>query len=86
MRNAQTQSRVVGDLVDVSSIAAGKMRLDPHTLDLSALTLKSVEVIRHAADAKRLTVGVSVMPSMIVWGDPARLQQIIWNLVSNAVK
>jgi len=86
MRNAQAQARVVGDLVDVSSIAAGKMRLDPHTLDLSVLVANAVDVVRPAADAKRLTVSVTVMPSIIVWGDPARLQQIVWNLLSNAVK
>jgi len=85
-RNAQTQARVVGDLVDVSSIAAGKMRLDPQTLDLSALVTNTIDVVRPAADAKRLTVSLTVLPSLIVWGDPARLQQIIWNLLSNAVK
>ena len=86
IRNAQAQARVVGDLVDVSSIAAGKMRLEPQTVDLGALVANTVDVVQAAADAKRLTVSVAAMPSMIVWGDPARLQQIIWNLLSNATK
>jgi signal transduction histidine kinase len=85
-RNAQAQSRVVADLVDVSSIAAGKMRLDPQTTDLSAVVTNSVDIARPAADAKRLTLNVTVMPAIVVWGDPARLQQVIWNLLSNAVK
>jgi signal transduction histidine kinase/CheY-like chemotaxis protein len=86
IRNAQAQARVVGDLVDVSSIAAGKMRLDPQTVDLRALVANTVDVVQAAADAKRVTVNVAAMPSMIVWGDPARLRQIIWNLLSNATK
>jgi signal transduction histidine kinase len=85
-RNAMAQARVVGDLVDVSSIAAGKIRLDLQTADLSALVETTVDVIRPSADAKRLTVDVTVTPSIIVWGDPARLQQVVWNLLSNAVK
>jgi signal transduction histidine kinase/CheY-like chemotaxis protein len=85
-RNAQAQARVVGDLVDVSSIAAGKIRLDLQTADLSALVMTTVDVIRPSADAKRLALDVTVTPSIIVWGDPARLQQVVWNLLSNAVK
>jgi signal transduction histidine kinase len=85
-RNAEAQSRVVADLVDVSSIAAGKMRLDPQTTDLSTVVTNTVDVARPAAEAKRLTVNVTVVPSIVVWADPARLQQIIWNLLSNAVK
>jgi signal transduction histidine kinase len=86
IRNAQAQARVVGDLVDVSSIASGKMRLEPQTIDLSALVANTVDVVRPAADGKRLTVSVRAQPSVIVWGDPARLQQVVWNLLSNAVK
>jgi signal transduction histidine kinase/ActR/RegA family two-component response regulator len=86
IRNAQAQARVMGDLVDVSSIAAGKMRLEPQTVDLGALVTNTVDVVQAAADAKRLILNIDAMPSMIVWGDPARLQQIIWNLLSNATK
>jgi signal transduction histidine kinase/ActR/RegA family two-component response regulator len=85
-RNAQAQARVVGDLVDVSNIAAGKMRLEPQTTDVSALLTTTVDLIRAAADAKRLTIDVMIVPSLVVWGDPARLQQVFWNLLSNAVK
>jgi signal transduction histidine kinase/ActR/RegA family two-component response regulator len=86
IRNAQAQARVVGDLVDVSSIASGKMRLEPKTVDLSAVIMNTVVVVGPTADAKRLTMNVAVNPSIVVWGDPARLQQIIWNLLSNAIK
>jgi CheY-like chemotaxis protein len=55
-------------------------------VDLGALVANTVDVVQAAADAKRLIVNIAAMPSMIVWGDPARLQQIFWNLLSNATK
>ncbi len=86
-RNAQVQSRLVEDLLEVSRIASGKLRLDIRPLDLSALTTTAIDSIRPAAEAR----GVSIQRefssmTLPTGGDPDRLQQVIWNLLSNAVK
>jgi PAS domain S-box-containing protein len=86
-RNAQTQSKLIEDILDVSRIITGKLRLDLHTTDLMAIVNDAVEVIRPSANAKRISVEVraSGEPHPFV-GDPERLQQVVWNLLSNAIK
>ena len=85
-RNALAQARMVGDLLDVSSASAGKLRLDPAPTDLRSVVDNAADAVRPEAEAKNLTLTVTGEPSAIVHGDAARLQQIAWNLLSNAVK
>ena len=86
-RNALAQARMVGDLLDISSITAGKMRLEMRATDFGNVVEAAVDVVRPAADAKRVALEVSgTEPGVIVHGDAERLQQVVWNLVSNAVK
>jgi signal transduction histidine kinase/ActR/RegA family two-component response regulator len=86
-RNARAQARLIEDLLEVSRIVTGKLRLQMAQVDLAAIIDAALEVVQPAAAAKRLTVTarVHVRPAMTS-GDPDRLQQIVWNLLSNAVK
>jgi signal transduction histidine kinase/CheY-like chemotaxis protein len=86
-RNATAQARLVDDLLDVSRIVSGKMRLDIRVVDLPAVVESAVEAVRPAASAKQIRLQTSLDPlAGPVVGDPDRLQQIVWNLVSNSVK
>ena len=86
-RNAQAQAQLIEDLVDVSRIVGGKMKLDVQSVDLLPLISEAVDIVRPAANARGVFIEVAGDPRVgPVAGDPARLQQIIWNLLSNAVK
>lgn len=86
-RNAVLQSHLVEDLLDVSSIMAGKLKIDPVPTAASTAIRASVETVRAAADAKGLRIGVDAPEDLPpVFADPRRLQQIISNVLSNAVK
>ncbi len=86
-RNAKQQSRLIEDLLDVSAILGGKLRLDIRPVDLEALLTAALDSIRPAADAKGIQLGTRFAPPAgPMRGDPERLQQIFWNLLSNAVK
>ncbi len=86
-RNARMQVQLIEDLLDVSRVLAGKLRLDVAALDLTEVCDGAIEVIRPAANAKgiQLNVVYETKPLLMV-GDADRLQQVIWNLLSNAVK
>jgi signal transduction histidine kinase len=86
-RNARTQTRLIEDLLDVSGIMTGKLRLDVRKVQLNEVISASIDAVRPAADAKRIELTATVEPdSGDVMADPERLQQVIWNLLSNAVK
>jgi PAS domain S-box-containing protein len=86
-RNASAQARLVDELLDVSRIVSGKLRLDLRPVDFAQVVGEAIDVIRHSADAKGLDLETVVEPgSYHVMGDPDRLRQVIWNLLSNAVK
>jgi PAS domain S-box-containing protein len=86
-RNARSQAQLVEDLLDVSRIITGKLRLDVQRVEPKSVIDLSIEAIRPAAEAKgvRLQVVLDPMAGPIS-GDPDRLQQVVWNLLSNAVK
>jgi PAS domain S-box-containing protein len=86
-RSARTQAQLVEDLLDVSRIVAGKLRLHVQPVALAGIVESAVETIRPAAAARsiRLQVVLDSAPAYVA-GDPDRLQQIVWNLLSNAVK
>jgi signal transduction histidine kinase/DNA-binding response OmpR family regulator len=86
-RNASALTHMVEDVLEVSRIISGKMRLSIQAVDLPTVVQSAVESVAPAAEAKRLRVHTSIDPNGgPISGDPDRLQQIVWNLVSNAVK
>ena len=86
-RNAVAQGRLIDDLLDVSRIVSGKIRLDEEPVDLAVVVNAATESIAHTADARGLRLKVDVSPDLpAVVGDAQRLQQVFWNLLSNAVK
>jgi len=85
--SAQAQTRLISDLLDVSRIVSGKLRLEVQPLDLEPVIEAAIEAIRPAAEAKAISVRSRIDPlAVVVAGDANRLQQVFWNLLSNAVK
>jgi signal transduction histidine kinase len=86
-RNADAQVQLIDDLLDVSRIAAGKLRLDVRPVELVAVIESALDAVRPAAAAKNIRLQSILDPRAgPVTGDPARLQQVVWNLLANAVK
>jgi signal transduction histidine kinase/ActR/RegA family two-component response regulator len=86
-RNAQLQGQLIEDLLDVSRIVSGKLRISPRPIDLAPIVEAGVDTSRPMAQAKGVDLVMSLDDAAgIVDADPARVQQIVWNLVSNAVK
>ena len=86
-RNAIVQNQLIEDLLDISRITRGQVRLEPTPVPLAAVLREAVEVVRPAADARRISLDVDLDPSAgPVKADAARLQQVFWNLLTNAVK
>jgi PAS domain S-box-containing protein len=86
-RNTRLQAQLIEDLLDVSRIITGKLRLDSRPVDLAVPVDAAIEALRPAAEAKSIAVQARIDPEAgTVLGDPARLQQVVWNLVSNAIK
>jgi PAS domain S-box-containing protein len=86
-RNARVQTQIIEDLLDMSRIVSGKIRLDIQRLDPAAIVRAAVETVQPAADAKGIRLH-ALLDSIAgpVSGDPNRLQQVFWNLLTNAVK
>ena len=86
-RNVRAQAQLIEDLLDMSRIEAGKVSLDIQPVDLAEIVNASIETVRSAAQGKeiRLTSAFSSLNG-VVMGDKNRLQQILWNLLINAVK
>lgn len=86
-RNARSQASIIDDILDVSRIITGKLNIEQRTVDLAPIVHTAVDTLHPAATAKgiKLTVALEQTKSLVT-GDPARLQQIVWNLVSNAIK
>lgn len=87
VRNAEAQNRLIEDLLDVSRIISGKLRLEIITIKPIIFVEAAMETVRPAAEAKNITLEVH-QDAVIshISGDPNRLQQVIWNLLSNAIK
>ena len=86
-RNAWLQSRLIDDLLDTSRIATGKLHFEPKPTDLNAVVKAAVDTVLATAAARNIELSMSLWPtSLVVMGEPVRLQQIAWNLVSNAIK
>ncbi|MBV9867670.1 MAG: PAS domain S-box protein [Abitibacteriaceae bacterium] len=86
-RNAQAQAQLIEDILDVSRIVSGKLRLESRPVDLASVIEAAVDTARPAAEAKQIRLRRVVEASAItVLGDANRLQQVVWNLLSNAIK
>ncbi len=86
-RNAHMQQQLIEDILDVSRVISGKMRLEVRPLDLTAVIEAAVDAVLPAAAAKEIRMQrVLDSGASMVSGDPARLQQVIWNLLTNAIK
>ncbi|HEX9960685.1 MAG TPA: PAS domain-containing protein [Pyrinomonadaceae bacterium] len=86
-RNARAQNQLIEDLLDVSRIISGKVRLDIQPVKLTKVIEAALDSVRPAADAREISLQTTLDENIEpVSGDPDRLQQIIWNLLSNAIK
>ena len=86
-RNARVQTQLVEDILDVSRIIAGKLRVQVLHIDLRSVILAAVDAVRPAAEAKQVELALDLSGEASDFqGDPDRLQQVVWNLLSNAIK
>jgi signal transduction histidine kinase len=86
-RNATILSRLIDDLLDISRIISGRLRIDSEPVSLTTVIEAAADMIRPAADAKGIQLCLAVEPDDYqVMGDSTRLQQVVWNLLSNSVK
>jgi signal transduction histidine kinase/DNA-binding response OmpR family regulator len=86
-RNVKAQMKLIEDLLDVSRIITGKMRLNMRSIELQPVLQNSIDSIRPAADAKQIQLNLKMESERrALYADPERVQQIVWNLLSNAIK
>jgi signal transduction histidine kinase len=86
-RNAMLQARLIDDLLDVSRIANGNLQLDRRGIKLSSVVERAVDTVRPVANIKGIWLQAALDPDADdVFGDPNRLQQVVWNLLANAIK
>ena len=86
-RNARVQAQIIEDLLDMSRIISGKVRLEVQQIDLPAVVNESIDTVRATAEAKGISLHAVVDPRAgPISGDPDRLQQVFWNLLNNAIK
>jgi PAS domain S-box-containing protein len=86
-RSARAQTQLIEDLLDMSRIITGKLRINPALIDFAKVVEQSIDAVRPTLEAKSLRLETVLDPALgPLSGDPARLQQVVWNLLSNAVK
>jgi PAS domain S-box-containing protein len=86
-RNAEALGQIIADVLDVSRITSGKLRLDVRPVDMEDILRNAIATMQPAADAKGVLLALQIDPTVAkAAGDPDRLQQVVWNLLSNAVK
>ncbi|HEV7428517.1 MAG TPA: PAS domain S-box protein, partial [Thermoanaerobaculia bacterium] len=84
---AQLQARLIDDILDVSRIVSGKLRLAPETIEIARVIMNAAEAVNPTATAKEIEVTMSLPPTLgLIVADPTRIQQVIWNLLNNALK
>jgi len=86
-RNAAAQRAIIDELLEISRIVTGKLKLDPRPVELSGVIDAAIDAVRPAAEAKNIQIATTIERNAgLVMGEAVRLQQVIWNLLSNAVK
>ncbi|HEY9799390.1 MAG TPA: PAS domain S-box protein [Leptolyngbyaceae cyanobacterium] len=85
-RNAQAQTQLIEDLLDISRIIRGNIRLNLRPTNLIPVILAALDTVRPVANSKSIQIDSQLTADVVVSGDPERLQQVVWNLLSNAVK
>jgi len=86
-RNAWLQSRLIDDLLDTSRIATGKLHFEPRPTDLNHAVSSALDTVKASAAVKNIDLAIRLYQApLVVMGEPVRLQQIAWNLISNAIK
>ena len=85
-RNAHIQEQLIADILDVSRIVTGKLRIELRPIDVTPIVTTAIDAVRPAAVAKGVLLQPAVEFPGIVMGDPDRLQQVVWNLLTNAIK
>ena len=85
-RNVRAQNTVLNDLLDVSRIVRGSLRLDRRRIDLAAILTEAIDTVHPARDAREIVLTTSIESPLVIDADPDRLRQVFWNLLANAVK
>jgi PAS domain S-box-containing protein len=86
-RNTRAQAQLIEDLLDMSRVVTGHLRLDMRRVDLASVTRTAVEAVKPSAEGRDISIALDLPPNLgSITGDPDRLQQIIWNLLTNSVK
>ncbi len=86
-RNAKSQAKLIEDILDVSRIISGKLRIEVRPIKMVPIIEMAIDAVRPAAEAKAIHIATTFdAPAGLLRGDPTRLQQVVWNLLSNAVK
>jgi CheY-like chemotaxis protein len=86
-RNAKAQAQLIEDILDVSRVITGKLRLRNEPVDIASVINAAIDSVQLAIDSKNLNLEVTLDPSARhTFGDPGRLQQVVWNLLSNSIK
>ena len=86
-RNARSQTQLIEDLLDISRVITGKLRLTVRPVDLTQVIEAAIDAVRPAAAAKKIELQTAFDPEAgLVSADPDRIQQVVWNLLSNAIK
>jgi CheY-like chemotaxis protein len=85
-RNAQVQAQLIEDLLDVSRIVSGKLRLEMRPVDIGEIVEEALDTVRPTADARGVALTTALTAVGPVSGDAQRLQQVVWNLLSNSIK
>ncbi|HEY8537063.1 MAG TPA: HAMP domain-containing sensor histidine kinase, partial [Vicinamibacterales bacterium] len=85
-RNTRVQAQLISDLLDISRIVSGKLRLELQLVDFRAITQDAIETVSQDAVARGIRLQRTLAEVGPVLGDPSRLQQVVWNLLANAIK
>jgi signal transduction histidine kinase len=83
---AVTLAKLVDDLLDAVRSRTGKMRVNAHPMDFTRLVIEAIQAFRLSLEAKRITVHQDLAEAVMVLGDQTRLQQVVWNVISNAIR